>query len=153
VTAIVMVLLGAALLAWANGANDVSKGIATLVGSGVTGYRQAMLWGAAWTGLGAAAATLVTGAMLATFGSGLLGAGVTPSLAAAVAAIGGSAGWVLFATRTGRVGHCTRPVGGLGGYAAGVSGARRRLLRGDAPGSLIVPAASPCRPALVRRRS
>ncbi len=29
-------------LAYLNGANDVSKGIATLVGSGVTNYRRAV---------------------------------------------------------------------------------------------------------------
>ena len=32
-------------LAYANGTNDVSKAIATLVGSGVTNYRAAILWG------------------------------------------------------------------------------------------------------------
>jgi PiT family inorganic phosphate transporter len=31
-------------LAFANGANDVSKGIATLVGSGVSNYRRAVTW-------------------------------------------------------------------------------------------------------------
>ena len=91
----------AGLLAFANGANDVSKGIATLVGGGVTSYRRATLWGAAWTGLGAAAATSVTGAMLATFGSGLLAPGITPTFAASLAAIGGATAWVLLATRTG----------------------------------------------------
>jgi hypothetical protein len=34
-----------AALAFANGSNDVSKGIATLAGSGVTNYRRAILWG------------------------------------------------------------------------------------------------------------
>lgn len=96
-----LVFTAAAVLAWANGANDVSKGIATLVGSGVTGYRQATMWGALWTAAGAAVATVATGAMLATFGSGLLGASVSPTLAAGLAAIAGAAGWVLFATRTG----------------------------------------------------
>ncbi|HLB01506.1 MAG TPA: hypothetical protein VJM77_00045, partial [Nitrospiria bacterium] len=49
------VLLGiflVALLAFANGSNDVSKGIATLVGSGVTDYRKAILWGTFWTVVG-----------------------------------------------------------------------------------------------------
>jgi PiT family inorganic phosphate transporter len=32
-------------LAFANGANDVSKAIATLVGSEVTDYRSAIAWG------------------------------------------------------------------------------------------------------------
>jgi PiT family inorganic phosphate transporter len=32
------------LLAYANGSNDVSKGVATLVGSGVSNFRAAVLW-------------------------------------------------------------------------------------------------------------
>jgi len=46
-------LLLVALLAFANGSNDVSKGVATLVGSGVTDYRRALQWGTVWTVLGA----------------------------------------------------------------------------------------------------
>ena len=42
--AALLVLWVAASLAFANGANDVSKGIATLVGSGVTDYRRAIAW-------------------------------------------------------------------------------------------------------------
>ncbi|MCI0344600.1 MAG: hypothetical protein L0221_04025 [Chloroflexi bacterium] len=41
-----------ALIAYWNGANDVSNGIATLVGSGVTDYRRAIVCGALCTGLG-----------------------------------------------------------------------------------------------------
>ena len=33
------------VLAFANGTNDVSKAIATLIGSGVTNYRTAIAWG------------------------------------------------------------------------------------------------------------
>lgn len=40
-------------LAYANGANDVSKAIATLAGSGVTNYRRAIAWGAGLLGLAA----------------------------------------------------------------------------------------------------
>ena len=54
---IVLVLLTLGL-AFANGANDVSKGIATLVGSGTTKYRAAVLWGTAWTVAGALATPL-----------------------------------------------------------------------------------------------
>jgi PiT family inorganic phosphate transporter len=60
------------LLAWANGANDVSKGIATLVGGRATGYRPALAWGVFSTGAGALAASAVAQAMVTTFGSGLL---------------------------------------------------------------------------------
>ncbi|HBH81131.1 MAG TPA: inorganic phosphate transporter, partial [Nitrospira sp.] len=37
------------VLAFANGSNDVSKAIATLVGGGVTNYRIAIAWGTFWT--------------------------------------------------------------------------------------------------------
>ncbi len=43
---IVAIALISALVGYANGANDVSKGIATLAGSGVSSYRRAILWGA-----------------------------------------------------------------------------------------------------------
>ncbi|HSQ92262.1 MAG TPA: inorganic phosphate transporter, partial [Nitrospiraceae bacterium] len=50
-------------LAFANGANDVSKAIATFVGSGVTNYRSAIIWGTVWTVAGAALAAFVASAM------------------------------------------------------------------------------------------
>lgn len=37
------------LLGFANGANDVSKAVASLAGAGVTSLRGAILWGSAWT--------------------------------------------------------------------------------------------------------
>jgi PiT family inorganic phosphate transporter len=70
VTTVLVVIVVAALLAWANGANDISKGIATLVGSGVSGYSRATFWGTMWTGLGAAVATLATGAAVSAYGIG-----------------------------------------------------------------------------------
>lgn len=48
----VLALACGALVAYLNGANDVSKGIATLAGSGVTNYQRAILWGTLWTGAG-----------------------------------------------------------------------------------------------------
>ena len=94
-----LVVLIPSVLAYANGANDVSKGVATLVGSGVTSYRRAILWGTACTALGAVAASVSAGAMMATFGSGLLAAGIAPSFPAAIGALAGAALWVLIATR------------------------------------------------------
>jgi len=99
--AIVIVFLVSAGLAYANGANDVSKGIATLAGSGVTDYRKAIAWGAAWTGAGGALGAVFAGAMLATFGGGLLADGVTQTLPAALAMLAGAAGCVVLATRVG----------------------------------------------------
>ncbi len=98
--AIVFVLLGAGL-GWANGANDVSKGVATLVGSGVTTYRRAIWWGALWTGAGGLLGASLAGAMVHTFGSGLLSDQAAPSFATAAAVLTGAGAWVLVATRTG----------------------------------------------------
>jgi PiT family inorganic phosphate transporter len=88
-------------LAYANGANDVSKAIATLVGSGVTNYRTAILWGTAWTIAGAGFATLVAGAMVKTFRNGLLQTGTSLSPTIALAILFGAMAWVLVASRTG----------------------------------------------------
>lgn len=114
-----LVLSVGVFLAYANGANDVSKGIATLVGSGVTDYRRAIAWGTAWTAMGGLLGALFAGAMLATFGSGLLAPGTTPTMAAALAVVLGSAGWVLLATRTGLPVSTTHAIlGSLMGVAA-----------------------------------
>jgi inorganic phosphate transporter, PiT family len=91
-----------ALLAFANGSNDVSKGIATLVGSGVTDYRKAILWGTVWTVFGGLLGTFFSLAMVKTFTSGILSAPADsmPS-AIPIAVIIGATAWVLFASRTG----------------------------------------------------
>src|SRR3990170_4745969 len=90
-------------LAFANGAIDVSKGIATLVGSGVTDDRKAIAWGTAWTVLGGMLAVVFSTAMVATFSRGILpdtfGLEAPPALPIAV--LIGSMGWVLFASRAG----------------------------------------------------
>src|SRR5256712_3554216 len=88
-------------LAYANGTNDVSKAIATLVGSGVTNYRTAILWGTVWTVAGAGLSALVAGAMLKTFSRGLVQPGIAPPPALALAILIGAIGWVLVASRTG----------------------------------------------------
>ena len=67
---VAVIALRSALLACATGANNVSKGIATLVGSGIANDRRAILWGTAWTAIGGVAASVFAGAMLATCGPG-----------------------------------------------------------------------------------
>lgn len=89
------------VLAMANGANDVSKGIATLVGSGVSNYRGAVIWGSVCTTAGGLAAAVASQGLLATFGgNGILTEGATaPWFLVAVAA--GAIGWLVIATATG----------------------------------------------------
>lgn len=98
---LLVVIIAGVTMAWANGSNDVSKGIATLVGAGVTNYRTAILWGVTFTAIGALAGSYLAHAMVETFGSKLLTATANPDLKIAVAIIGGTAGWVLLSTRTG----------------------------------------------------
>jgi PiT family inorganic phosphate transporter len=88
-------------LAFANGANDVSKAIATLVGSGVTDYRSAIAWGTAWTVVGAALAAFVASSMIKTFSHGLVQTGTIIEPAVTLAVLTGAMAWVLFASRTG----------------------------------------------------
>src|SRR5574341_1202207 len=96
VTGLILLLLGA--LAAANGANDVSTGVATLAGSGVTRYRTAIV-GGGFTPLGGA---LVSGVfaerMIKLFTSGIVSA--RPTSAFTLAVICGTVGWVAIATLT-----------------------------------------------------
>lgn len=87
-----------ALFAAANGANDVSKGVATLTGSGITRYRTAILWGALTTFAGSLVSGLFAGQMLKLFTLGIVSAPPTPAFTFAV--ICGAAGWVAIATWT-----------------------------------------------------
>jgi inorganic phosphate transporter, PiT family len=98
---LIAVVIAALFLAYSNGANDVSKGISTLVGSGVTNYRRAVAWGAAFTVAGALTAGFASQALVATFsGKGILRTPSTsPAFLLAVAI--GAIGWLLVATRTG----------------------------------------------------
>lgn len=84
-------------LAYCNGANDVSKGIATLVGSGVTNYQRAVAWGTLWTVMGAGLAAFTADAMLRTFNRVSFGTGLhTTSIATAT--MSGAILWIAFAT-------------------------------------------------------
>ncbi len=86
-------------LAYANGANDVSKAIATLVGSGVTNYRRAIAWGTACTVLGGAGSALLAAALIGTFTKGFIAASVHQSERFALAVLVGALLWVVLATR------------------------------------------------------
>jgi PiT family inorganic phosphate transporter len=90
------------MLSFANGANDVSKGIATLVGSGITEYRKAIIWGTIWTMAGAIVSAFFALEMVKTFSAG----GVVKSTSNLnqmfpVAVTMGAFIWVIFASKTG----------------------------------------------------
>lgn len=61
------VLAVSLLLAYANGANDNFKGVATLYGSGLAPYRTALAWATATTFLGSLAAAVVAQGLIAVF--------------------------------------------------------------------------------------
>lgn len=77
--------------------NDVSKSIATLVGSGIVHYGRAIAWGTLWTAFGAAIAAFITHAMLQTFGS-ISRSSTIHSFSTAIAAIVGTVLWIAIAT-------------------------------------------------------
>jgi PiT family inorganic phosphate transporter len=93
-----MVLLLTALLAAANGGNDVSKGIATLAGAGVTRYRTAVAWGALTTTVGCLFSLAVSDKLTKLFSSGIVSE--SPTDVFTVAVLVGTVAWVSIATAT-----------------------------------------------------
>jgi PiT family inorganic phosphate transporter len=67
-------ILATCFLAYSNGANDNFKGVASLFGSGTTGYRQAIWWATATTFTGSIASMLLAQSLLTKFS----GKGVVP---------------------------------------------------------------------------
>lgn len=97
-----VILLAVACLAYANGANDNFKGVATLFGSGTANYRGALTWATITTLLGSLTAVLLAGTLLKNFsGKGLVSEDLVtqPDFVAAVAL--GAGLTVLLATRVG----------------------------------------------------
>lgn len=107
-----LLLLAVFAMAFANGSNDISKGIATLVGSGVSDYRKAILWGTGWTVAGTLIAAWFSKAMIDTFARGIVDPRfeVSDSLLAAV--LVGAVGWVVLASRTGLPVSTTHAIAG-----------------------------------------
>lgn len=110
--ALALLALLALFLAFANGSNDVSKGIATLVGSGVSNFKTAVVWGTAWTVAGGLVAAFASQGLVATFsGRGFLNHPVQgPAFLASVAA--GATFWILLASRTGLPVSTTHAIAG-----------------------------------------
>jgi PiT family inorganic phosphate transporter len=72
--------LAVCFLAYSNGANDNFKGVASLFGSRVCGYRTAITWATITTGAGSIAAAFLAQALLKKFsGKGLVPDALTAS--------------------------------------------------------------------------
>jgi PiT family inorganic phosphate transporter len=98
----VVILIAGLCVAYANGANDNFKGVATLFGSGTTSFRRALLWATVTTFFGSITAFLLAGNLIKSFsGKGLVDDAIAtqPAFAAAVAL--GAGLTVLMATRIG----------------------------------------------------
>jgi len=92
----------ALLVAWANGANDNFKGVATLHGSGTLAYWPALAWATAATFCGSIAAIPLAGGLVRRFGGkGLVADSVAADPAFILSVAVGAAGAVLLATRFG----------------------------------------------------
>ena len=117
-------------LAAANGANDQLKGVATLLGSGATGFRVARIWATASTLAGALLATFLGARLAAQFsGNGLVPSDVLAQPGFLVAIGIAAALTVAIAARTGMPVSTTHALlGALVG--AGLLAARESLVVG-----------------------
>ncbi len=115
-------------LAYVNGSNDVSKAIATLVGSGVTNYRRAIAWGTLCTVAGSLASALIASALIGTFTKGFIATGVQQTEVFALAVLLGAILWVVLATRIAMPVSTTHAITGslvvVGAFAFGVGNVR-----------------------------
>lgn len=98
-----MLILGATIfVAYANGANDNFKGVATLFGSRTANYRKALRWATITTLAGSLAAVFLATTLVRTFqGQGLIPVALAGSKPFVVAVILGAALTVWLATRIG----------------------------------------------------
>ncbi len=96
-------IVGATLfVAYANGANDNFKGVATLFGSGTTDYRKALIWATIMTFAGSLAAFFLAARLVSMFqGKGLVPDSIIHSRPFIAAVIMGAAMTVILATRFG----------------------------------------------------
>jgi PiT family inorganic phosphate transporter len=100
-TLAILTTLAAAVLAFANGANDVSKGVATLAGSGRTSYGTAIAWGTFWTFAGGMASLVISVGIIQAFTSAIVAPDVLARSTFPLAVAIGAAAWVIVASMTG----------------------------------------------------
>lgn len=99
---IFLLVLGVFLLAFANGANDNFKGVATLWGADRTSYKRALAWATLFTFLGAVTALWLAGGLIPKFnGSALVGAASASQASFLCAVVFGAGATVLLASRFG----------------------------------------------------
>jgi PiT family inorganic phosphate transporter len=98
-----IIIIGATLfVAYANGANDNFKGVATLFGSGTTNYRKALGWATITTLAGSVAAFFLAGKLISIFqGKGFVPSELSESEPFVAAVVLGAALTVLLATKIG----------------------------------------------------
>ncbi|MBI4490068.1 MAG: inorganic phosphate transporter [Deltaproteobacteria bacterium] len=99
----IALIIGATLfVAYANGANDNFKGVATLFGSGTTDYREALWWATGTTLAGSLAAFFLAAKLIPVFqGKGLVPTSLAQSQPFLAAVILGAALTVFLATKIG----------------------------------------------------
>ncbi len=124
-----ILLLAVLFVAYANGANDNFKGVATLFGSGSCGYRKALALATASTFAGSAIALLAGRDLARSFsGKGLVPDGLATEPRFLVAAAGGAALAVLIFTRLGIPVSTTHSLlGGLLGAGLVADGSQIRV--------------------------
>ena len=97
----VLTIAAVGLLAFVNGANDVSKGVATLAGTGRTSYRTAIAWGSLWTFAGGVASLMISVGLVKVFTSAIIGPEVLAIATFPLAVAIGAAAWVTVASVAG----------------------------------------------------
>ncbi len=119
-------IVAVALLAFANGANDNFKGVATLWGAGLTSYRRAITFGTGFTFLGSITAVWVGSGLAAKFsGAQFVGNAIVTHMPFLIAVTSGAGATVVLAARLGLPISTTHALAGAligaGLVAAGVS--------------------------------
>ncbi|WP_445366632.1 anion permease [Methylomonas sp. BW4-1] len=97
-----ILFISVCFLAYANGANDNFKGVASLFGSGTANFRQALTWATLTTFAGSITALFLAQTLLVKFsGKGLAPDELTHTLPFMIAVAGGAGMTVILATRYG----------------------------------------------------
>ncbi len=97
-----LIFIAALFLAYSNGANDNFKGVATLFGSGTTGFKNALNWATITTAAGSLVSILFASALIKNFsGKGLVPDTLLATPAFAISVALGAAFTIIIATKIG----------------------------------------------------